>query len=92
MHSISISSFSFLHLKDSRAGEEKGESLIGRNRNEGCGRETHTALGCASCCMSLSTTTRVPVSHVLNDTNAHYVFYCDFVGASELGPAALAVF
>ena len=46
----------------------------------------------ASCCMGLETTTRVPVSHVLNDTNAHYVFYCDFVGASELGPAALAVF
>ena len=35
--------------------------------------------------------TRVVVSsHVLNDTNAHYVFYCDFVGASELGPAAVA--
>ena len=44
--------------------------------NEGCGLET---------------TTRVPVSHVLNETKAHYMFYCDFVGASELGPAALAV-
>ena len=40
--------------------------------------------------MGLETTTRVPVSHVLNDTNAHYVFYCDLVGASELGPAAVA--
>ena len=60
--------------------------------NEGCGRETHTARGAAECCMGLETTTRVPVTHVLNDTNAHYVFYCDFVGASELGPAALAVF
>ena len=45
--------------------------------NEGCGRETHTALGCASCCMGLETTARVPVNHVLNDRNAHYVFYCD---------------
>ena len=51
--------------------------------NEGCSR------GAAECCMRLETTTRVPVSHVLNDTNAHYVFHCDFVGASELGPAAV---
>ena len=40
--------------------------------------------------MGLETTTRVPVNHLLNDTNAHYVFYCDFVGASELRPAAVA--
>ena len=40
--------------------------------------------------MGLETTTRVPIKHVLNDTNTHYVFYCDFVGASELGPAAIA--
>ena len=36
-------------------------------RNEGCGRETHTARGAAECCMGLETTARVPVSHVLND-------------------------
>ena len=38
--------------------------------------------------MGLETTTQVPVSHVLNNTNTHYVFYCDFVQVSELGPAA----
>ena len=58
--------------------------------NEGCGRETHTARGAAECCMGLETTTRVPVNYVLNDTNAHYVFYCDLAGSSELGPAAVA--
>ena len=32
--------------------------------NSGCGLETHTALACASCCMSVSTTPLVPVNHV----------------------------
>ena len=45
---------------------------------------------CASCCMNLSTTPLTPVNHALNDINVHYVFYCDFVRASELGPAAVA--
>ena len=58
--------------------------------NEGCGRETHTARGAAKCSMSLETTTRVPVNHVLNDTNGHHLFYCDFVGASQIEPAAVA--
>ena len=32
--------------------------------------------------MGLKTTARVPVSYVLNNRNAHYVFYCDFAGAT----------
>ena len=32
--------------------------------NTGCGLETHTALGCAWCCMSLETTPLVPINHV----------------------------
>ena len=45
--------------------------------NEGCGRETHTTGGAAECCMGLDNTHRVPISHVSDSTNAHYVFYCD---------------
>ena len=37
-----------------------------------CGLETHTALGCASCCMGLLTTPLVPINHVLN-FKAHYL-------------------
>ena len=33
--------------------------------NKGCGLETHAALCCASCCMSLDTTPLVPVNHVI---------------------------
>ena len=34
--------------------------------NSGCGLKTHTALGCTSYCVGLSTTPPTPIIHVLN--------------------------
>ena len=47
--------------------------------------------------MGLETTHRVPISHVLNSTNVHYVFYCDSQELyytdtrAEIAAAALSV-
>ena len=41
-------------------------------------------------CLEFTTEETTTPSSRTTHTYAHYVFYCDFVGASELGPAAVA--